>query len=120
MRPGSMALNLYRGDTYRWQFNVYKDTALTPADLTGVTAKAEIRTTAGGTVLVAMPCVVTQPNKIAMTLNVWTGVTIRIASWDLELTYPGGDVITILAGPVTPSTSPTPRRSRPPPPSTPM
>jgi|SRR5262252_5188828 len=105
-RPGVYNLVLYRGDTYAWQFVLYSDNLVppTPADLTGVSAKAEIRNAPGGSLLAALPCVVTQPNTITMKLTTteWAGLRTPAAYWDLQLTYADADssVVTILAGTV--------------------
>lgn len=107
-RPGTFHLNLYRGDTYVWKFTLYGSTTApnppVPADLTGVTAKAEIRTSPGGSPLTTLECEVTLPNVITMKLTTpeWLGITVRRASWDLQLTYsdPDSTVITVLAGDV--------------------
>ena len=108
MRPGDFPLNLYRGDTYAWQFMLYTDNLVTPtpADLTGVTAKAEIRDTPGSPVVLStLLCTITLPNIIVVKLKTanWTGLTRRQCAWDLQLTYTDADasVITILAGAVT-------------------
>lgn len=104
MRPGSYPLSLYRGDTYAWMFTLWQDENQTvAADLTGVTVKSEIRDKPGGTLLTTLVCTVTLPNKILVkvTTAAWTGLVKRSAAWDLQLTYPGGDVVTILYGAVT-------------------
>lgn len=107
MLPATLPLALYRGDSYAWKFTLYADANKTqPADLTGVTAKAEIRPTSGATPIIAMTCTVTQPNVINVKLlaNAW-GTTspakAGIAIWDLQLTYAAGDVKTIVRGDVT-------------------
>lgn len=104
--PGNYPLSLYRGDSYAWQFRVWSDAGHTvPVDLTGATVKAEVRYTPGATPILAMVCTVTPPNIIDMHLPAaaWTAFTAKTgpAAWDLQVTYPGGDVITYLAGPVT-------------------
>lgn len=103
MRPGIYDLALYRGDTYAWKFTLWKDfVGGAPADLTGVIAKAEIRDKPGGVLVVAMVCTVTQPNIVDVKLSAgaWTSFTATTAAWDLQLTYPQGDVVTIVAGAV--------------------
>lgn len=105
--PGSYPLALYRGDSYAWQFKLWKDAAKTqPADLAGATAKAEVRYSPGGTDILALVCTITAPNIIDMHLPAaaWTAFPFTSSSkpvWDLQVTYPGGDVVTYLAGPVT-------------------
>lgn len=104
MRPGKYDLKLYRGDTYAWDFVCYTS-AGSPADLTGVTAKAEIRDKPGGTVLATPTCTVTQPNTVSVKLTTasWASITHANAAWDLQLTYADPDIsiITIVAGAVT-------------------
>jgi len=105
--PGTYPLALYRGDSYAWQFRVWADAAHTvPVDLTGATAKAEVRYTPGGTDILAMVCTVTGPNIIDMSLPAaaWTTWPFQSSGkpmWDLQVTFPGGAVITYLAGAVT-------------------
>jgi hypothetical protein len=102
MTPGKFALAIYRGDSYRWQFKLWSDAAKTqPVDLTGVEVKAEIRDKAAGKVLGAMTCDVTVPNIIDASLSATDTAALKSGVWDLQLTYPGGDVGTVLAGAVT-------------------
>jgi hypothetical protein len=105
--PGTYPLSLYRGDSYTWQFRLWSDPAHTqPVDLTGATVKAEVRYTPGGTAILALDCTITAPNIIGMHLpaDAWDGFVMTktgTAAWDLQVSFPGGDVITYLAGPVT-------------------
>jgi hypothetical protein len=102
MTPGKYGLAIYRGDSYRWQFTLWTDTAKTqPLDLTGVVAKAEIRDKAGGKVLGALTCDVTLPNLIDASLTAADSAGLKSGVWDLQLTYSSGDVSTVLAGPAT-------------------
>ena len=101
MTPGAFNLDLYRGDTYRWQFKFWNDADKTdPADLTGVTVKAEIRDKPQGTKLVVpMQTTVTAPNIVDMVLSAEDCKKLLAkGAWDLQLTYSGGDVVTVLAG----------------------
>jgi hypothetical protein len=103
MTPGKYDLALYRGDTYRWKFQFWNDDAKTdPADLTGVTIKAEIRDKPQGTKqIVPMTTTLTVPNIIDMVLSATACATLLPkGAWDLQLTYAGGDVVTVLAGAV--------------------
>ena len=114
MKPGNFPLSIYRGDTGRWQFKLWNDTAKTvPIDLAGVTAWAEIRDKPGGKKLAILTCVVTQPNIIDMTLPATESMKLPVAAacspsgstgasgvWDLQLNYENQDVMTLLAGPV--------------------
>jgi hypothetical protein len=102
MTPGIFNLNLYRGDTYRWQFKLWTDAEKTdPADLADVTVEAEIRDKPGGSKITPLACTVTEPNIIDAVLSssACQGLDPK-GSWDLQLTYASGDVATVLAGTV--------------------
>jgi hypothetical protein len=105
VRPARYDLSLYRGDSYSWQFDLWDDVDKTqPSDLTGVTAKAEIRDRPAGSTIMPLTCTVNLPNHVvvAMPASTWGSWTLRKGSWDLQLTYPNtpADVVTILAGDV--------------------
>lgn len=104
MIPATYNLALYRGDSCHWQFNLWADSAQTqPVDLTGVVVDSMIRDRAlGGSYMLALACTVTVPNTIDMTLDPIdsSAMTITKGVWDLQLTYPSGDIVTILAGTV--------------------
>jgi len=103
MIPSSFPLDLYHGDSYTWQFKLWLDANKTqPLDLTGVVAKAEIRETPGSTKIYVIGCELVPPNIIVATLTATICKSLPITShmWDLQLTYPDGQVNTILAGPV--------------------
>jgi hypothetical protein len=101
MMPGSCNLNIYRGDTGRWQFNLWMDVAKTiPADLTGVVVNAAIKDKAlNGNFSLAPTCAVTLPNTILMSITPTQSHGLpAVGVWDLQLTYPSTDVFTVLAG----------------------
>lgn len=102
MTPGKFPLNLYRGDTYRYQFRLWKDNAqTTPADLTGASARSEIRDRPGGTLIAMFVCNVVTPNIVDIVLNAADCAKLPSnAVWDLQLTYASGDVATVVTGPV--------------------
>lgn len=103
MTPGVYALDLYRGDTYRWQFTLWSDADKTvPVDLTDVIPKAQIRDKPAGKLLATIDCVVTLPNIIMSTLTApeCAKLTGKTAAWDLQLEWPNTDITTLLAGPV--------------------
>lgn len=103
MRPGVYNLSLYQGDSYVWQYVVWADQCGgVPADLTGVTAAAQIRDQPGGTTVVELICEVMAPNIIHVTLTAEAaaGLPAR-GGWDLQLTYADGMVVTLVAGWVT-------------------
>ncbi len=90
MRPGTYDLETYRGDTYTWQFRLWKDADRTiPADLTGVEVKAEIRPGSGRTPVAELTCTPTLPNLVDVHLPVelWDTLTYLNGVWDLQLTY---------------------------------
>lgn len=103
MTPGALNIAIYHGDTYRWQFTLWQDPGKTvPADLTGVIPKAEIRSAAGGTLITSMDLTVEPPNVIQALLSTAKTQLIKApGTWDLQLTYPNGDVQTVLVGSVT-------------------
>jgi hypothetical protein len=102
MIPGKYDLNLYRGDTYHWQFKLWQDAAQTvPFDLAGATADSEIRDKPGGTNIVVLDCVITQPNIVDVILSAAKSANVPLSgSWDLQLTLASGDVRTPIAGTV--------------------
>lgn len=101
MNPGTQNLDIYRGDTTRWQFKLWSDAARTvPADLTGVIPTATIRDKAlTGDYELALSCTVTLPNIVNMTLTATQSRGLpAVGVWDLQLLYPSGDIFTILKG----------------------
>ena len=103
MIPGSYPLVLYRGDSAQWRFVLWTDAAKTqPADLTGVVAKAEIRDAPSGRKIVPLTCAIEAPNVITAALTAASAALLPAkGAWDLQLTYPDGEIATVLAGPVT-------------------
>lgn len=102
MTPGVYPLVLYRGDSYRWQFTCWDDVAQSvPSDLTDVTAISQIRDKPGGTFICLISCTIELPNLINAYLTARDCASLPAsAAWDLQLTYPSGDVATLLAGSV--------------------
>ena len=104
MTPGVFNLDLYRGDTYRWQFKLWTDAEKTdPADLTDVTVKAEIRDKPGGTKITPLDLHHhrTEHHRRRPVRRTASQLLDAKGSWDLQLTYASGDVATVLAGAVT-------------------
>jgi len=104
--PGTYSLALYRGDTDHWQFKLWTNSQKTqPADLTGCTASAEIRDAPDGTLASTLVCDITAPNIIDVSIDAaeWTNWPPEIVNgvWDLQVTYPTGDIKTVIAGRVT-------------------
>jgi hypothetical protein len=102
MMPANYPLKLYRGDSYKWQFKLWLDEAKQqPLDLTGVTVKAEIRNKTAGDQIFVIACEVVVPNIVNASLSAEECLKLPIVNnyqWDLQLTYPTGEVNTILAG----------------------
>lgn len=107
--PANYPLDLYRGDTYYWQFRFWQDAAKTVAsDLTGVAVASQIRGV-NDALLVTLTCVVTLPNIVDVTLPAEESkkLSTKAQLWDLELTYADGSVWTPAAGAVKVSTDAT-------------
>ena len=99
--PGYYGLKVYRGDTTRWRFVLWQDDAKTvAADLTGVAVLAQLRDHPDGTVYATLACTVTLPNTIDAVLSAANSAKTVNGVWDLQLAYPGGDVVTALVGTV--------------------
>jgi len=99
--PPSLNLELYRGDTQRWEFTLFTDAGNTvPADLTGVEAAATIRDKAtDGAFYLELSCVVELPNLVRMTLPAEDARNLPAKGvWDLQLTYASGDIVSVLKG----------------------
>jgi hypothetical protein len=103
MKPGKYDLAIYRGDTYAWQFAMWQDAASTvPLNLTGVIPAAEIRNASAGRVYVTFTPTITQPNIVLLKLSAVDSAKCPATGvWDLQLTFPNGDVNTVIAGTVT-------------------
>jgi len=100
--PLDYLLSVYRGDSYRWRFTLWADAAKTiPSDLAGVVAAADIRATPTGAVVASLACTVTDHHVDVVLAAADSQALPTIAAWDLQLTYPAGDVKTIAAGAVT-------------------
>lgn len=102
--PARHDLRLYRGDTFVLPVRLWEDAVGgTAVDLTGAVARAEIRDVPSGGLLATFVANVTLPNAIDLTLlaSSWDTFPARSSAvWDLEVTYPGDDVRTYLAGTV--------------------
>jgi hypothetical protein len=98
--PPRYDLALYEGDSALWKFVLWTDAAQSvPYDLTGDTAKAEIRDKPDGTTVIELTCALTLPNQILVTLDATTSETVpAVGVWDLQLTASNGWVSTIVAG----------------------
>lgn len=109
--PAVRDITIYQGDTYSLTFRVRSrntdGTAGAYLDLTGCTPKAQLRTAPSSTSVVA-EFTATLLNQADV--NTRGGVTISLShaqttaltydsmAWDVQLTYPTGDVQTFLRG----------------------
>lgn len=103
MTPGKFDLDLYRGDSYAWRFILWQDAAQTiPTDLAGATVAAEIRDKSAGNKIVELTVVATMPNivDVSMTPTMYADCPAK-GVWDLQVTFPDGQVHTPIAGQVT-------------------
>ena len=102
MKPAQYDLDLYRGDSYGWQFKLWQDSSKTvPVVLTGATAESQIRDKPGGSKIVPMVCTITAPNIVTVLLNAATCASCPPkGGWDLQITYSDGQVQTPVAGAV--------------------
>jgi hypothetical protein len=101
MGPASYTINIYHGDSYYWTFTLWEDLTKTiPVDLTGCTAKAEIRSAPGGTQITSFVCTIIQPNQIKLTLSPTNSSLLPFTGgvWDLQITHANTDVTTVVAG----------------------
>ncbi len=101
--PSDYALDLYRGDTHRWQFRLWADAAKTsPVDLTAATVKSEIHAQGSNALIASLACTVALPNTIDVVLSATESakLTTPPARWDLQLTWANGDIQTPVAGAV--------------------
>lgn len=96
-------LQIKQGDTFILTMT-WTDSAGSPVDLTNCTAKMQLRTAAGGTMLLELS---TDNNRITLDAgsielevdaNTMSTFTTPKGVWDLQITYPDGLVTTILTG----------------------
>ena len=102
MKPGVYNLDVYRGDSYAWRLWLWADAARTePLDLTGCVLKSEVRDKAGGATVVELDVTVTLPNIVDLALS---AADCKLCPskgvWDLQVTFPSGDVRTVIGGTV--------------------
>lgn len=103
MQPADLPLEFYRGDSKRLRLKLFTSmngTAV-PADLTDVVAKSEIRNRPAGDQVFAFECTITLPNIVELFMA--SGDSHKLPQqgvWDLQLTYPSGEVQTPVAGQV--------------------
>jgi hypothetical protein len=100
MQPANLPLEIYRGDSMRLRVKLFDDTQQ-PVDLTDTLAKSEIRDRPAGTTIVALSCTITLPNIVELFLTPSDSHKLpQQGVWDLQLTYPSGEVQTPVGGQV--------------------
>lgn len=101
---GEQPLFIYRGDSRSWAFALWADDDRTePYDLTGVSARAQIRRDPAdpGAAPVDLLVEIELPNVIRVHLTAAASARTASGRWDCPLTWPDGRVLTPLKGPVT-------------------
>jgi hypothetical protein len=103
MLPAKYDLALYRGDTLRLGLRLWNDADGTdPTDLDGVIASSQVRVRPDAEPAIELTCAVTLPNIIDVRLDSDLSRTLpKKGVWDLRVLFPGGDVVTPIAGKVT-------------------
>jgi|SRR6516225_6809995 hypothetical protein len=100
----SQDLSIYQGDDYAAMINVYQSDNVTPANLTGFTAQAQIRPGPADQAPVAaeFTTAIVLPNQISISLThtQTTSLTAFGYEWDLQITSSAGAITTLLAGAV--------------------
>lgn len=114
-------LDVDQGSTKRfsltWNTNTGTDDApvLVPRDLTGCTAKMQVRVAHGKPVLVEISTESVNGNIVLQTggatgrLDIWLSdentdlLTVKTTHYDLEVSFPGGDTYRLLQGKITTS-----------------
>jgi hypothetical protein len=100
MTPGRHDWDVYRADSYSFQYTLWSDEAASvPFDLTDAVSKAEIREKSGGSIIVPLETEIILPNQIIVTLSHTASQSLPASGqWDLQLTWPTGPVRTVIAG----------------------
>ena len=97
--PVYYSLDLYRGDSFRMQVRLWADANKTqPVDLTGASVAAEIRPAPRAIPAASLTCAVAG-HVIDLSLSSAHSFLVpQSAYWDLQITYPSGDVQTVITG----------------------
>lgn len=103
--PQNYDLTIYEGDAVKFTVSV-KDAANAAVNLTGYTAKAQLKTSFTDASPVEFVCTITTPTDGVVSVYLAPATTATLIAgesyiWDFQLTEPGGDVRTYLAGDVT-------------------
>lgn len=96
---GTYDLTIYQGATFRQVFQLREADQTTPIDLTGYTARAQVRTKAGGVLLLTFTC--SHDNAAGnITVSATPAVTATLTSggvWALEIAN-GTDTYVLIEG----------------------
>lgn len=98
---GRADLTIYQGDDMAWEVHVTLEDGVTPADITGYTALAQIRRSVAdqeAVVDATMTTAVVTPNVSLSLTHDQTELLCGRYVWDLQLTSPTDIVTTILQG----------------------
>ena len=101
MATGRADLTIYQGDDMAWTVFVSLEDGVTPADITGYTALAQIRRSVADSdpvVVATMTSAVVSPNVSLSLTHDQTELLCGRYVWDLQLTSPEDIVTTILQG----------------------
>jgi hypothetical protein len=99
--PNPYNLQVYRGDSAAWRFILWTDEAHSQAvDLSNATAMAQMRDTPDSQNVIGLLCTITLPNIVDVSLDSGDSNNAVSGQWDLQLSYPGGTIATVVAGSV--------------------
>ena len=101
--PQDVPLYVYRGDSRSWAFRLWVDAdRAEPFDLAQVTAvAAQIRRSPDDRASVDLTCAIVLPNYVFAHLSAGQSQNTPPGRWDMQLSFPGGRVLTVIKGAVT-------------------
>lgn len=99
---GTYNLNIVRFDSWTWQFTLWGDEAKSiPSDLSGATVTAQIRLTVGGAIIASLAVEVRDAPRGVVWMSIssgQSGVLPPVAVWDMQISYPDGEIRTPVGG----------------------
>lgn len=107
LRPPEVYLKLYRGESVGGYVELYNNDGVTPINLTGATARLTLRTNPTADPPIAtlaisdgltIPTPTTGRINIVPTNTQWGLMAGKTLTFDLEVTYSGGVIVTELRG----------------------
>jgi hypothetical protein len=100
--PVEVDLNIYMGDDFPIDVAVTDSVTGGPMDLTGITAKSQIRATAADTNILATLTPTIAGNVITLKLSHTDSAKLPLQCvWDMQITDAAGNITTLVAGKVT-------------------